>query len=80
MVLAAQPPALPHRAAALLLAAVGGQQAAGAALGQVVVALPQLAGAGGGEGRSQLQHADARGGGRRGGVGDLCYGTQTGEK
>lgn len=42
MVLAAQPPALPHRAAALLLAGVGGQQAAGASLGQVVVTLPQL--------------------------------------
>lgn len=46
MILAAEAPPLAHRAAALLLAGVGGQQAAGAALGQVVVALPQLTGAG----------------------------------
>lgn len=57
MVLAAQPPALPHRAAALLLAGVGGQQAAGPPLGQVVVALPQLAWTGrreGGQPRDSL--------------------------
>lgn len=42
MVLAAQPPALAHRAAALLVAGVGGQQAAGAPLRQVVVTLPEL--------------------------------------
>lgn len=43
VILAAQPPALPHCAAALLMGAVGRQQATRSLLCQVVVTLSQLA-------------------------------------
>lgn len=65
VILAAQPPGLAHRAAALLLAAVGGEQAARSLLGQVVVTFPQLAGMRSGEG-GRHPHIGMMGGGGRG--------------
>lgn len=80
MVLAAQPPALPQCAAALLLGGVGGQQAAGSPLCQVVITLPQLARTSlrkGRQHRRQLHHAgvESGGGGGRGlaGTDYVCF-------
>lgn len=74
MILAAQPPALSHRAAALLLAGVGGQDAAGAPLSQVVVTLPQLTWTSSGEGGQQWSqlHTDMGGGGGGGARDVIC--------